>query len=131
MDTKATTRQLRSFGLTVGGIFAIIGLWPAVFRGADPRWWALVLTGLLGIPALLFPRILGPAYRGWMAIGQVLGWINTRIILGVLFYTLFLLMGLLLRLMGKDPMHRKLDPSAKTYRVPRQFRPASHMQHQF
>lgn len=122
---------MRSFGLIVGGIFAIIGFWPTVFRGANPRWWALALTGLLAVPAMLFPRILGPFYRGWMAVGELLGWINARIILGVLFYTLFLFVGFLLRIMGKDPMQRKVDPSAKTYRVPRQFRPASHMQHQF
>jgi hypothetical protein len=131
MNKTATTRQLRSFGLIVGGIFAIIGFWPTVFRGTDPRWWALALTGLLIVPALLFPRVLGPVYRGWMAVGELLGWINTRIILGILFYTLFLFVGFLLRIMGKDPMNRKKDPGVATYRVPRQIRPASHMQHQF
>jgi hypothetical protein len=131
MKQQLTKGQLRSFGLIVGGIFGIIGIWPGVFRGANPHWWALSLAGLLVVPALFFPKILGPAYRVWMAIGQLLGWVNTRIILGALFYTLFLSMGFLLRLIGKDPMQRKVDPSAKTYRVPRTARAASHMQHQF
>jgi hypothetical protein len=131
MHQEVNIRQLRSFGLTVGGIFCAIGLWPSVFRGTEPRWWAFALAGLLMIPALLFPRILRPAYRGWMAIGQLLGWINTRIILGALFCSVFSFVGLLLRLMGKDPMQRRFDPGAETYRVPRQLRPASHMEHQF
>lgn len=66
-----------------------------------------------------------------MAVGEFLGWINTRIIMGAMFYTLFLFVGFLLRIMGKDPMQRKVDREAKTYRVPRQIRPASHMHHQF
>jgi hypothetical protein len=131
MTKQTATRQLRSFGLTVGGVFAVIGLWPSVFRSADPRWWALALAGLLAFPALLFPKFLEPAYRGWMFVGHLLGWINTRIIMGMLFFTLFSMIGCILRLMGKDPMHRKMVPGAKTYRVPRPFRPASHMRHQF
>ena len=71
MDTVVPKKQLRSFGLLVGGIFAVIGLWPLVFRGEDPHPWALGLTGLLVLPALLYPRVLGPVHRVWMAIGQV------------------------------------------------------------
>ena len=45
--------------------------------------------------ALVWPRSLTQVYRLWMTVGEVLGWINTRIILGVLFYLLFTPMGLL------------------------------------
>jgi len=131
MQRDVTIRDLRFFGLTVGGIFGTIGMWPTVLRSEDPRWWAITLSGLLMIPALAFPKALQPAFRGWMAIGQILGWINTRLILGALFYTIFLLIGLTLRLLGKDPMHRRFEPDAKTYRVPCRSRPATHMKHQF
>ena len=122
---------MRSFGLVVGGIFGIFGIWPAILRGMNPRWWGLGLAGVLMVPALLYPTILRPAYRVWMAIGHMLGWINTRIILGILYYTLFLSIGFLLRLMGKDPMLRKIASSAQTYKIPRLSRAASHMEHQF
>ena len=52
-----------------------------------------------------------------MAIGNVLGWINTRIILGIMYYVLFLPFGLIMQLFAKDPMARKIDKSLKTYRV--------------
>jgi len=42
---------------------------------------------------------------------------HTRIILGVLFYVLILPMGLIMRLFGNDPMARKWDKSAESYRV--------------
>jgi hypothetical protein len=66
-----------------------------------------------------------------MAIGEILGWINTRILLGLIFYGIFTPLGLLMRLRGQDPMRRTLTPEADTYRVVRQPRPSSHMQHQF
>jgi len=129
---KSDVKQLRSFGFMVGGIFAVIGLWPVLFRNDDPRLWALVLSSLLLIPALVMPLSLGPVYKGWMAVGNVLGWINTRVILGIIFYGLFTPIGLIRRLLGaEDLMHRKFEPEADTYRVVRHPRPSSHMKRQF
>ena len=131
MQHDVPPKQLRSFGLLVGTIFAVIGLWPAIWRSQEFRLWALILAGLLIIPALAFPRSLRRVYQAWMAIGTALGWINTRIILSVVFYGLMVPMGLLMRLRGKDPMRRRWQPDAETYRVVRQPRPGSHMTHQF
>ena len=125
------TKQLRSFGLIVGGIFALLGVWPALWRGQPLRLWSVLLGGALLALALVRPRSLAQVYRLWMAVGEVLGWINTRLILGVLFYGLFTPLGLCMRLRGKDPMRRTLIPEVDTYRVVRQPRPASHMRHQF
>src|SRR4029453_19323168 len=102
------TKQLRSFGLIVGGIFALIGVWPAVWRGQSLRLWSFILGGILLSLALAWPMSLTHVYRLWMRVGGVLGWINTRIILSVLFYLLFTPLGLFMRLRGKDPMRRRL-----------------------
>jgi hypothetical protein len=115
----------------VGGIFAGIGVWPAVWRGQPFRLWSLILGGLLLALGLVWPRSLTQLYRLWMTAGEVLGWINTRVILGAIFYLLFTPMGLYMRLRGKDPMRRTLTPEAESYRVVRQPRPSSHMRHQF
>jgi hypothetical protein len=128
---RATPEQLRSFGLTVGGVFAGIGLWPLVVHRIEPRFWALGLAAVLIVPALLYPRILWPAFRGWMAIGHILGWINTRIILGAIFYLLLTPMGLVRRWLGKGDISRDYDPGAGTYRILKPPRPASHMKYQY
>jgi len=124
-------RSLRTFGFLVGGIFLVLGAWPAVVRREDTRLWSLIAAFLLLAPAVVYPRALGPVHRVWMKIGHVLGWINTRIILGFLFYVIVTPVGLILRFRGKDPMQRVFDPRAATYRLPRQERPPSHMRHQF
>ena len=131
MNNEIDSKQLRSFGLLVGGIFALIGLWPLLSRGEDPRQWALVVAGLLVAPALVVPRILRPIYRLWMAAGLALGWINTQIILSVVYYGIFTPTALVMRLFGKDPMRRQFKSAASTYRVTRQPRSGSHMSHQF
>ena len=124
-------RGLRNFGLTMGVIFAVIGLLPVVLSGQEPRHWALITSAALGIPALTMPRLLAPVYRCWMCIGHGLGWVNTRIILGILYYLLFTPAGFLVRRFGSNPLYPKPDPEANTYRILKQARPASHMERQF
>ena len=131
MATRGDTKQLRTFGLMVGGIFCAIGLWPAIVRGQNPRLWAVAIGVLLLIPALIAPRILGPVYRVWMKAGEALGWINTRILLGIVFYGLITPMGLIRRLFGNDAMRRTHEPGVESYRVVKRPRPGAHMTRQF
>ena len=129
--SKAELKALRSFGLLVGGVFAVIGLWPWFFRHMDPRFWSLIVSVALVVPALAWPASLRPVYRVWMTIGHALGWVNTRIILGVAFFVVFTPIGWVMRLLGKDPMRRRFDPAAQSYRVNRPPRDANHMQKPF
>jgi hypothetical protein len=48
-----------------------------------------------------------------------------------MFYTVFFLVGLVLKLMGKDPMARKFDETAASYRVPSHARRKDHMERPF
>jgi hypothetical protein len=128
---QPTTKDLRQFGLLVGGVFAVIGLWPVVFRSESPRWWAMILGSLLMVLGASAPQSLKQVHSGWMKVGHMLGSINTRIILGIIYYLLITPMGLVMRLMGKDPMHRTLAPGTDTYRIVRAPRPRQHMRNQF
>ena len=117
MTRQTEIKQLRSFGLIVGGIFPLIRLWPLAVRAEEPRLWAVSMAGGLALPALLFPKVLTPVYRLWMKIGDTLGWINTRIILGLVFYGLFTPTGVVRRALKKDPLQLSFEPEAETYRT--------------
>lgn len=54
----AANKELRQFGLLVGGVFAVIGLWPVVFRGESPRLWAIILGSLLIVLGGIIPQSL-------------------------------------------------------------------------
>lgn len=131
MQQAASIKELRSFGLLVGGVFSVIGLWPMMIHGASPRLWAVGVGGLLIASGGLVPHMLAPVYKGWMWIGHILGWINTRILLGFVFYGLITPIGIVFRLMGKDTMRQAFSEESSTYRVARQPRPRSHMKFQF
>lgn len=131
MNQTTTHKELRQFGLLVGGIFTIIGLWPLVFRDEPMRLWAIGLGGLLTALGAILPQVLAPIHKGWMKIGHILGWINTRILLGIVFYGLVTPIGMVFRLMGKDPMQQMFVKDTTTYRVVRTSRPHSHMKYQF
>jgi len=131
MDQAATRKELRHFGLLVGAVFIVIGLWPLLFRGEPLRLWATGVGGLLIIFGTVFPSVLRPVHKGWMWIGHILGWVNTRILLGIVFYGLVTPIGFVFRLMGKDTMRQAFAESSTTYRVVRSARHHSHMKHQF
>ena len=116
---------------SVGGVFAAIGLWPTVVHAASPTLWALALGGGLILLALVVPVALRPVHRIWMKVGHVLGYINTRILLGLIYYLVLTPMGLVRRALGKDTLQRSFAADAETYRVMKSPRPTSHVKHQF
>jgi hypothetical protein len=93
--------------------------------------WAVGGGGLLIVLGGILPHALAPVHKGWMWVGHVLGWINTRILLGIVFYGLITPIGIVFRLMGKDTMRQAFSATSPTYRVNRQRRPRSHMKFQF
>lgn len=131
MKKETTHKELRTFGLLVGGIFLVIAVWPMMFRSEAPRLWALGLGASLVCLGAVIPRSLTHVHFAWMKVGELLGWINTRILLGLVFYGLITPMGLLMRLAGKDPMRLAQANGLDTYRVIRKPRPQNHMKNQF
>jgi len=111
-------QELRKFGITTGSIAGVLfGLViPYLFGLAWPLWpW--IIAGTLIAWALILPSTLRPVYKGWMTIGMALGWINTRIILGFLFFTIFLPIALFLKVLNKDAMNRSINLPVDSYRV--------------
>ena len=116
--TELSQKELRSFGLVfAGGITLIFGaFFPWLLNHSSPMWpW--VVAGIVLLPALLMPILLSPIYKIWMKIGHVLGWINTRIILGIIFFMVFTPVALVLLLLKKDPLKRTLNPNINSYRI--------------
>ena len=110
--------ELRKFGLLTGGLLAgLFGLILPYIFGRHYVLWPWIIGGVLVIWALVLPAYLAPVYKYWMRVAHILGWINTRIILSIVFYLVITPIGLLARLFTRDPMARKLDRSATSYRI--------------
>ena len=129
---RTDIKELKSFGLLVGGILAFIfGLALPMFLHGTINVWLWGAGGLLMAAGIAVPAALRPIHAAWMRLGHVLGWINTRIILGVFFFCILMPAGIIMRLLGRDPMNRKFDADAVTYRVPARVPAASHFERPF
>lgn len=93
-------------------VFGAIGIWRG--RLVAPRVFFLAAV-LAVLTTLGYPRGLAPVYRIWMTLARALAWINTRIILFLLFYGVVTPVGVVMRLLGRDPLKRKLDRSCSSY----------------
>ena len=132
ISKEVTTKELRSFGLIMAGM--LIGLFgfffPWVFDFTYPAWpWYVALA--FAIPAIFLPQSLKYPFKLWMFIGHILGWINTRIILTIVFFFLFTPMGMVARLFGYDPLRLKRDPKATTYRIKSEQQENKGMEHPY
>lgn len=118
-ENSSRHTELRTFGLILaGGIIILFGLlFPWLREGRIQLTnWPWLLSPVLVLISLIAPMALGPLNKAWLFIGHVLGYINTRIILGILFLVIFTPYSIVLKLLNKDPMQRRLDPERESYR---------------
>ena len=110
-------KGLRDFGLITGALFALIFgvLLPFQLEYSWPLWPWMVLA-VLALMALLIPMALRPVYIVWMKIGGAIGSVMSRILLGIIFFFIVTPIGLIMRVLGNDPMRRELDESISSYR---------------
>jgi len=104
----ASDGKLRDFGLLVGVIvIGFIGLILPAITGHGFRTWTL----WIGIPAIILgclaPQMLRYPYKWWMALGHALGYINSHLVLGLVFIVILQPIALCMRLMGYDPLNKR------------------------
>jgi hypothetical protein len=117
----------RSFGISVGSVLLLIAAF-LIWRGRIPTAEILGGTGaVLLVLGLTRPMLLKWPSAVWWKFAMILGYVNARVILTVAFAILLTPLGLLWRVIGKDPLarHRKnwhgWSPSPERYRNPDHF----------
>jgi len=103
---KTEPRDLRKFGLMVGGVLLALGLW-FVFRHKPWHAWFWLPGSVLLLLGAVAPRSLKYVYVGWMALAFTLGLVMSTVLLTVFFYLVVTPIGLVARLAGKDFLARK------------------------
>lgn len=117
-------KSLRSFGLVVGAVLlGIAGVvcWRQGWTVPRAALWLAAPGGLLVLLGLVAPLLLRPAYRLWMGLALVLGFVMTRVLLTAVFLLTILPLGLVFRLIGKDPLDRKIDRTVPSYWRPKEY----------
>jgi hypothetical protein len=123
----------RSFGLVIAVGFAFVALLPLWHPPHQPRWWALAVAVMFALFAWFWPRHLAVLNRLWLRFGLVLSAILSPVVLGLLFYSTLLPIGLIMRISGKDPLRMRPDRDSNSYWIKRDLAGVSQnsMRHQF
>ncbi len=117
-ELKTGTKDLRKFGLTVGGVLLALGLWTC-YRHKPFYPWLLWPGAALAALGAVTPRALKWIYLAWMTLALVLGLCVSTLLLVVFFYLVVTAVGLIARLFGNDFLNRKLEPTAVSYWIVR------------
>ena len=116
---KTGPRDLRKFGLLVGGVLAALGiLYLLRHKGVYP--WFLIPGVVLLAFGVVLPRVLKHVYIAWMTLTIMLGFVMARVLLTLFFVLVITPLGLVARLFGKDFLNLKLDRQAATYWIRRE-----------
>jgi hypothetical protein len=121
-NIKSEKKDLRSFGIVMAVFFGLLGAW-LLWKERDSYLYMFIIAGIFLLGGLALPIALKPLQIAWMTLAVILGWVMTRVILGILYYLIFTPMGLLARLFGKDFLNMKLDRNASSYWIEKKAEP--------
>ncbi len=115
-SSAPSKKELREFGLVLGFLFPFLIGWllPFIFDHGI-RLWTLFLGLPLIIFGLFFPNYLKFLYKKWMNLGNALSFINSHLILGIIFIFVMQPIALIMKLFRYDPLKTKKE-FLKTYR---------------
>jgi len=96
----------RSFGLLFSAVFLIISLWP-LKNGDNLILWSFFLSILFFTLGILNSKLLTPFNKIWFKFGDILGYVVSPIVMGVIFFFVITPTGILMRFFRKDILKLK------------------------
>ena len=126
VDWRPDARKLRQFALIWLAGFGAVGLivtWKVGALNGSGRWVApgvlWVLASSVALIGLAAPRAVLPIYLAWMALALPIGWVMSHVILAAIYFGIFSSVALVFRLIKRDALSRRFDPTVDSYWVKR------------
>ena len=111
-----------------GAIAGLFGVLLPLLKGHSLPILPWAIAAVFVILGVAIPRSLKPVYELWLKIGHIMGWINSRIILTLIFGLVVTPMALVMKLIKRDTMTRQWQPQSLTYRSPCRPRDRQHLE---
>ena len=125
MNLRPDAKTLRQFGLIAiagfGFVAAIAHFEVLIFAGGlgAAKPYVVNAFGALaaysGVFAVIFPKAVLPVYLGLTIVSYPIGFVLSHVIMGALFFGMITPIGIFMKLIGRDPLERKIDKDAKSY----------------
>jgi len=111
---KSRKRDIRNFLFTIGSVFLIIA--GILFWKEKTSYQLVAVIGFFLLSSgIVMPKVFKPVYLIWMIFALAIGWVMTRLILGLLYFLIITPIGAIPRLFGKQFLELKWDPSKRSY----------------
>ena len=114
VEKRAFARSLIIGFPILAAVFAVVGFWRT---GAWPH--GMLRLGLggcgAGVVLWLLPQIARPFYLAWYFIACCVGFVMSNLLFAVFFYAVITPIGLVMRLLGRDPLQKRPGPARPTY----------------
>ena len=108
MNTNTSKKQLREFAILFGiGFPLFFGFLIPLISNHEFRLWTFFLGILFLILGFTRPYLIYYPYKFWMKIGDLLGWVNSRLVLGLVFFVVLIPISFVMKLFGYDPLKKK------------------------
>ncbi len=108
-----SSKQLRQFGLLCLVALPLIGwLWT---KDGTVVFWLVGLGFGLALVGLVLPNALKPLFIGLMLIAFPIGLVVSELVMLLIYFGVFLPIGLCFKLMKRDALKRSIIPESETY----------------
>jgi hypothetical protein len=119
--SQINLKEAKKFGLILAFILLVIGT-THFFKGhIRASAWLYSFSAVSFFIAALLPSFLMPVYIIFIKIAHVIGWVNTRIILCIIFYLIVSPIGLVMRLFKKSPLEKQIDKNKDSYWIKKEY----------
>jgi len=119
----------KSFGVVFSIVFLIVAIYPLI-NSEGLRIWALIVSAIFLLLAIVAPKILNLSNKLWFKFGILFGSIIAPIVMALVYFITVLPTGIIMRLLGKNLLKQKLDKNTKSYWIERK-EPMVTMKNQF
>jgi hypothetical protein len=116
INWNPSLKELRQFGFLCVAFFGGLAAWHGYHKGLTTGVEILaVVAAAGGILGAVAPGLLKWIYVGWIVAVFPIGWTISHLLLGFIYFAVLTPIGALIRMLGHDPMNRKIDRDATTY----------------
>jgi len=121
INWNPSRKELRNFGRVAIIASIVISVLLYLVKGLAIKWCAIIVAmGLLCfVCSLVWPVVTRCIYVGLMSLTFPIGMVVSFVLLAAFYYLLLTPVGLIFRLFGRDPLHRRFDRAAKSYWIAR------------
>ena len=122
IDWNPKSKQLQNFGKIALAASVIISLLLYLLKGVAIQWCLIIFAVgcIIFIISMISLKLTKMIYLGMILLTMPIGWVVSFILMAAFYYLLLAPLGLFFRLIGRDPLYRRFDPTAKSYWMSRQ-----------